>query len=145
MTPLLNGHAVKVGLASTSITRASGIRRLSSRAQVAPAKPPPTTTTRGWPCASAGIGTSAASEPLRKWRRVAARDSITSLSLCAEPLGDRADFRLGEALGDAVHHGRGLLPGPERLHRGDDLGRIAAGDARHARLDLRARRMAAGA
>src|SRR4029077_16307868 len=117
MTPLLNGHAVKVGLVSTSITRASGSRRLSSRTHVAPAKPPPTTMTRGWPCASAGIGTSAASEPLRKWRR----DFMRRLFLRAEPLGDGAGFRFAETLGDAVHHGRGLLSRPERLHGGDDL------------------------
>src|SRR4029077_11504120 len=100
MTPLLNGQAVKVGLASTSITRASGSRRLSSRAQVAPAKPPPTTTTRGCPCASAGIGRSDASEPLRKPRRVGVRIFlITRLFLRAEPRCDRADFRFAEALG----------------------------------------------
>src|SRR5690348_12628289 len=98
MTPLLNGQAVKVGLVSISITRASGIRRLSSRAQVAPAKPPPTTMTRGWPCASAGIGRSAASEPFRKLRRVPARAFISNLFLRAEPIGDGAGFRFAEAL-----------------------------------------------
>ena len=57
MTLLLNGQAVKVGLASTSVTVMRGSMRLRKRAQVAPAKPPPTTTTRPpapWPIA--GIG-----------------------------------------------------------------------------------------
>ena len=45
MTVLLNGQAVKVWLASTSVTVVRGSMRLSVRAQVAPANPPPTTTT----------------------------------------------------------------------------------------------------
>src|SRR5215469_16415992 len=107
MTPLLNGQAVKVGLVSTKVTRASGTRRLSSRAQLAPAKPPPTTTRRAWPCAIAGNGrrAAAASERLMKLRRVLGFTTI--LPLRAEPVGDGANLRLGEALGDAVHHGCG--------------------------------------
>ena len=51
----INGHAVKVWLASTSVTWMRGSMRLSVRAQVAPAKPPPTTTTR-WVLLSATAG-----------------------------------------------------------------------------------------
>src|SRR5258708_12005917 len=59
-TPLLNGQAVKVRLASTSVTLMRGSSALTARAQEAPAKPPPMTTTRpAAPCASAGSGRSA--------------------------------------------------------------------------------------
>jgi hypothetical protein len=43
---LLNGQAVKTRLASTKVTAKRGLSRFSARAQVAPANPPPITTTR---------------------------------------------------------------------------------------------------
>ena len=47
ITELLNGHAVKVAFGSTSVTAIFGSAWRSARAQLAPAKPPPTTTTLG--------------------------------------------------------------------------------------------------
>src|SRR5262245_17688938 len=74
MTPLLNGQAMNVRLGSTSVTLMRGSIRLRKRAQVVPAKPPPTTTARPpVPCAIAGSGSmaaEAAAVPLRKSRRV---------------------------------------------------------------------------
>src|SRR5829696_1275929 len=65
-TPLLNGQGVKVRFASTSVTDAFGSRRFTSRAQVAPAKPPPITTTRGaaWPKPGRGKRDAAAARPI---------------------------------------------------------------------------------
>src|SRR5438270_13230188 len=119
MTPLLNGQATKLGFASTSVTARFGASRLSVRAQVAPAKPPPMTTTRPLAlCARAGSGSSAAAAPeatpLRKSRRVAALPAIpSSVLLRRQPGGDRRDLIVTEALGDAVHHGRRTLAGAE--------------------------------
>ena len=75
MTLLLNGQAVNVRLASTSVTVRRGSIRFRNRAQVAPANPPPMTTTRpAAPCAIAGIGSSAHAAPaavvLRNVRRL---------------------------------------------------------------------------
>jgi hypothetical protein len=73
MTRLLNGQAVKVSLASTSVTVMRGSSFLTARAALAPAKPPPTTTTRpAAPWAIAGIGSSAeaAAAALTKSRRL---------------------------------------------------------------------------
>src|SRR2546421_10235683 len=154
MTSLLNGQAVKVWLASISVTTARGSSFLRARAQVAPASPPPTTTTRGpAPCAIAGIGMSAAEMPaaaaLRNSRRlvrlVVMRVPMASILLRCKPGGDRLDFVLGEAFGDAVHDRRRPLAGAEVGHGGDDLPRIAADQARHGGIDARPRRMAAGA
>src|SRR5262249_17116401 len=58
--------------------------------------------------------------------------------------GDGFDFVLRETLGDAVHRGRWTLARLERLHGGDDVGWIAAGEPRHRRLRGAGRRMAAG-
>src|SRR5450631_1875511 len=111
MTSLLNGQAVEVWFASTRVTAMLGSSRLSIRAQVAPEKPPPTTTTRaGAFCASAGIGSIAAAAPAvaalrtsrRLWAPVMAAPSIL---LCPIPGGDSLDLVVGEALGDAVHDG----------------------------------------
>src|SRR5438132_12331019 len=75
MTPLLSGQAVKLALCSTSVTARRGASPFSARAQVAPAKPPPITTTRpAEPCASAGRNNGgaqpASAARLRKSRRV---------------------------------------------------------------------------
>src|SRR5580704_3413352 len=60
ITALLKGHAIKTGLPSTSVTVIRGSMRLMKRAQVVPANPPPTTTTRpAEPCDMAGIGSAA--------------------------------------------------------------------------------------
>jgi len=57
---LVNGQAVNVVLASISVTAIRGSACRMARAQLAPAKPPPTTTTRGAaPCAKVGTGRSA--------------------------------------------------------------------------------------
>src|ERR1700719_3660767 len=122
MTSLLNGHAVKVWFASTRVTAMRGSSRLSARAHVAPAKPPPTTTTRGAAfCASAGIGSIAAAAPaaavLRTSRRLWNPVMVAPLFLLRPiPIGNGLDLVVGEALGDAVHHGRGPLARAECLH-----------------------------
>src|SRR3954447_6136879 len=105
MTSLLNGQAVKVWLASTSVTVRRGLNPLSVRATVAPAKPPPTTTTRpAAPCASAGSGNSALAAPaaavLRTSRRLLRVRVIGSLLLRGVPGSDRLDLVVGKALGD---------------------------------------------
>jgi hypothetical protein len=51
---------VNVGFVSTNVTLIFGSKRLSCRAQVAPAKPPPMMTTWAAPCAIAGAQTTAA-------------------------------------------------------------------------------------
>src|SRR5712691_3095604 len=152
MTPLLNGQAVKVAFASTSVTAMRGSMRLMKRAQVAPPKPPPTTTTRpGAPCAIAGSGSMAAEAPaaavLRKSRRLVCLVMIglpCSILLRAVPGGDGLDLILGEPLGDAVHDGRGELPRLERQHRGGDVRGIAADEPRHRGVHFLRRRVAAG-
>src|SRR3954462_14710551 len=75
MTSLLKGQAVNVRLCSTSVTVRRGSSFFNARAQLAPAKPPPTTTTRpAAPCATAGIGSNAtdalAAAALRNVRRL---------------------------------------------------------------------------
>ena len=60
ITALLNGHAVNVWFASTNVTAILGSSCRKARAQLAPAKPPPTTTTRGAAWAKVGSGKSAA-------------------------------------------------------------------------------------
>src|SRR3954454_3585067 len=54
MTSLLKGHAVKIRLGSINVTSNLGSIRRSARAPLAPAKPPPITTTRAADCARAG-------------------------------------------------------------------------------------------
>src|ERR1700682_6521474 len=132
MTSLLNGHAVKVWFASTRVTAIRGSSRLSIRAHVAPANAPPTTTPRPAAfCASAGIGSiaaaAAADAVLRTSRRLWAPVMVAPLFLLRPiPSRDGLDLVVGEALGDAVHHGRGPLARAKCLHGGDDLRRIAA-------------------
>src|SRR5437879_2679335 len=60
MTLLLNGQAVKVLFGSTSVTCSFGSIAFSARAQLAPPKPPPITTTRGAACENAGSGNASA-------------------------------------------------------------------------------------
>src|SRR5262245_20321815 len=109
ITSLLNGQAVNVLVGSTSVTLVLGASRLSARAQVPPANPPPTTTTRGAACAIAGSGRSvapvAATLPLRNLRRVLLVIAPRLLFLLREVRRDRRGFALVEPLGDAVHHG----------------------------------------
>src|SRR5262249_31756099 len=148
MTALLNGQAMNFGLASIKVTLMRGAICLTKRAQVAPAKPPPTTTTRPpVPCASAGIGNSAApaAAVLRKSRRLVCLAVMIDLlkfllvAFSAEnrhplfrkmllilqraiPGGNRLDLVVGKSLGNAVHHRGGQLPRLEALHRGHDVG-----------------------
>src|SRR5215470_19865341 len=150
MTPLLNGQAMKVAFASTSVTAMRGSMRLMKRAQVAPPKPPPTTTTRpGAPCAIAGSGSMAApaAAVLRKSRRLVCwvMIGLPCSLLRAVSGGDGLDLVVGETLGDAVHDGRGQLPRFERQHRGGDVRRTAADQPRHRGVHFLCRRMAAGA
>src|SRR5450432_255579 len=56
ITSLLNGQAVKIRFGSISVTSSPGLIRLSARAQPAPPKPPPITTTRAADRAIAGQG-----------------------------------------------------------------------------------------
>src|SRR6516165_1496360 len=193
ITSLLNGHDVKIGFASTSVTSSRASSRLIMRAAVAPAKPPPITTIRGGaPCARSGRGMRDALAPAAaaamNWRRVGLGAALilppplwgrvgvggrgvrhgrastpptptpdpspqgggekrraASLTLRAIPGCDRLDLVIGEALGDAVHHGRGACPAAERLHGCDDRGGVFARKPRHRRVDAGLRRMAAGA
>src|SRR5262245_10129308 len=134
ITALLNGHAVNVAFASTSVTAIRGSACRRARAQLAPAKPPPTTTTRGpAPCARAGIGRSAAEAATPSWRNRRRSIFFTSSLLRRVPGGDRLDLRVGEPLGDPVHHRAGARAGPELLHGPDDGGLIHAGEPRHGR------------
>src|SRR5882757_1887245 len=150
MTLLLNGQAVKVWLASTSVTVRRGSSALRARAQLAPAKPPPTTTT--WPpvfWAIAGRGKSATEAPaaavLMKSRRLVCCADMISILLCGVPGRNRLRFVVGESFGDAVHDGRGALAGLEVLHGGHELRGVASGEPRHRGVDRAPRRMAAGA
>src|SRR5215831_10639207 len=134
MTSLLNGQAVKVEDASTSVTLIRGSSRLSARAQVAPAKPPPTTRTRPlafW--ASPGRGNSAAEAPaaavLMKSRRLLRLSIMTSILLRRVPGRDGPDLVIGEAFGDAVHYGCGPLARAELLDGSYNLRRILALEA----------------
>src|SRR5262245_7919968 len=152
MTPLLNGQAVNVEFASTSVTVMRGSMRLMKRAQVAPAKPPPMTTARlPAPCAMAGSGSRAAVAPaaavLRNSRRFFAVmiGLPSSILLRTVPGGDGFDLVVGEPLGEEMHHGRRLLPRLERLHGGDDVRGVAADEPRHRGLDRSRRGMATGA
>src|SRR5262245_22229718 len=152
MTPLLNGQAVNVEFASTSVTVMRGLMRLMKRAQVAPAKPPPMTTAREpVPCATAGSGSRAAVAPaaavLRNSRRFFAVmiGLPSSVLLRAVPGRGGLDLVVGETLGEEMHHGRRLLPRLERLHGGDDVGGVAADEPRHRGLHRPPRGMAARA
>src|SRR5262245_42921147 len=137
MTPLLNGQAVKIRLVSTSVTATSEpSSRLIRRATVAPAKPPPITTTCGIAWAMAGRATTAdatmAAAPPTKLRRVARWRLIAGASaLVCVPAGDGLDLGIGKPLGDLVHHGGFALAGAEGLHLLHDLGRVAADEAGH--------------
>src|SRR5258708_32429988 len=102
-TLLLKGQAVKMRSGSTRVTVSLGSSFFSVRAAVAPAKPPPITTTRPAPWAEAMAGARAvATVSLRKVRRVA----IALLRLRGKPGRDGVDLRIVEALGDAAHDAR---------------------------------------
>src|SRR5262245_11646376 len=109
MTELLNGQAVKTRLVSISVTCSFGSSCLSCRAQVTPANPPPTMTMRGLiVCATAGAASrldAPAAAEARKARRVWRIGIMPLLSLRLVPGGDRLGLGVGEALGNAVHHG----------------------------------------
>src|SRR5436190_6305163 len=107
-TVLLNGQAVKVRLASTSVTLRRGSSDLRARAHVAPAKPPPTTTTRPlafWAIAGSGNNAvdAAAAAVLMKSRRLFL--VMISILLRGVPGRNGFDFILGITLGDSIHHG----------------------------------------
>src|SRR5215469_11588530 len=78
ITALLNGQAVKVGLGSTRVISNPASAWCIARAQAAPPKPPPRMTTRGFPCAIAGVASSATA-PLRNVRRVV-QSTVPALS-----------------------------------------------------------------
>src|SRR5882762_8048724 len=153
MTRLLNGQAMKVRLASTRVTLMRASSALSARAQLAPANPPPITTTRpAAPWASAGIGNkaAAAAADFMTSRRVSRRVTrlvcvMTSILLCREERRDGLGLVVGETFGDAIHHGRGPLAGAELGHGSRDLRSIAPVETRHRSADRRARWMAAAA
>src|SRR5262245_58110306 len=88
------------------------------------------TTTRGEPCAIAGIGSVAAAATAavlrRKSRRVLLLGvlrvlTIASLLLRREPGRDRLELVVGVALRDAIHHRRGLGAVAERGHQRHDV------------------------
>src|SRR5438876_10497482 len=110
---------------STRVTVSLGSRAFSVRAAVAPAKPPPTTTTRPVPWAEATAGARlAAAASFRNLRRVVMR---ALLLLRGEPSRDGLDLLIVETLGDAAHHaGR---PGAAAIlaHGVGDVGRRATG------------------
>src|SRR5690242_1075444 len=118
---------------------------LMKRAAVAPAKPPPITTTFGpAPCAMAGIGSNAAALAVfRNWRRFVLIARLLLLLLV--PGRDRAGLLVGEALRDTVHDRALALAGLEGGHLADDLRRRPSLERRHRRLPIRAGRMAPGA
>src|SRR5215470_14474872 len=102
---------------------------LTARAVEAPAKPPPTTTTRpAAGCATAGNGKSAvdavAAADLMKSRRLFL--VMISILLCGIPGRYGSYFVFGKAFGDAIHDGRWTLAGTKRLHGSDDLGGVAS-------------------
>ena len=122
------------------------------RAQVAPAKPPPTTTTRPRaPWAIAGMGSSAAEAPaaafLRKSRRlVDLRHGRLPQSFCAPYQAAMALISSSEKpLAMRPITVPGSWPGLEALHRGHDRRRIAADEPRHRGVGYSGRRMAARA
>src|SRR5215831_15563323 len=140
MTSLLNGQAVKVEDASTSVTLIRGSSRLSARAQVAPANPPPTTTTRPptfW--ARPGRENSAAEAPaaavLMKSRRLLRLSIMTSILLRRVPGRNGPDLVVGEALGDAVHYGSRALARAEFRNRSYDFRRILSLEALDRRVN----------
>ena len=105
----------------------------SARAQLAPAKPPPTMTMRGAACAMAARDHAAAAAPAtphRICRRflLGADDHPVPYSLRRVPRGDCRYFVVRKALGDAPHDGCGTRPMAERRHGRDDVGRIAAAE-----------------
>src|SRR6266478_8601485 len=131
ITELLNGQAVKLGFASTSVTSNRGSARCSARAQVAPPNPPPRRTMRALACARVGPASNAAetaaTPPRRNVRRVSRITVCTSMLRC-EPSCDLPDFVVGKPFGDAAHHGCRTLAGAEFLHHSDDLGLFASAD-----------------
>jgi len=96
ITALLNGQAVNVAFASTSVTAMRGSAWRRARAQLAPAKPPPTTTTRAAAPGRRWTGKGAA-EAVAATRASKTRGGSTSL-LRGVPGGDRLDLLVGEAL-----------------------------------------------
>src|SRR5262245_8915746 len=136
ITPLLNGQAVKMRLVSTIVTAIVLSRALTPRATVAPAKPPPTTTTWGADWARLGRGNTPATAPnaaapFRMPRRVVDGLMAASSTLLGVPGRDGLDLRIGEAFGNLIHDGRRPLAGSERLHLRDELGGVASGEARN--------------
>src|SRR5262245_61389581 len=121
----------------------------SARAQLAPANPPPTTTTRGGaPWASAGIGNTAADAvavaPSARNRRRVMFTATPSL-LRGKPGGQGLDLVVGEPLGDPVHDGAGALAGAEVLHGAHDRRAVLSGQTRNGGRHLGGGRMASGA
>src|SRR5262245_16051089 len=102
-----------------------GSAALTARAALAPAKPPPITTTRGAAWAEAGAAiraTAAAPSEARSWRRFKPRAISASLSLGRRvPLGDGLRLRFREALGNPTHDRARALPASEGLHLAEKL------------------------
>src|SRR5262249_47600452 len=138
ITELLNGQAVKTGFGSTSVTSKRESARRNTRAQVAPPNPPPSTTIRGFACATEGAASPAAAPtaaPVRNARRVV---QITAwrLLLLRQPRRDRPDLVIRKALRDASHNRRWAFSRAKRLHGRCQLCRIAAADRRNGCLHL---------
>ena len=113
MTVIAERAGGEVGLGSTSVTASAGSSALQRRARaVAPAKPPPITTTCGSaPCASMaaaawqGAGRSPGGDERRRFGSVASWHRLRHCRYSARRPGrDRLDLVGGEALDDTVHH-----------------------------------------
>src|SRR6185436_6101779 len=126
-----------------------GSAALMARAAVAPAKPPPITTTRGAAWAKAGAAmwaTGAAPSEARNCRRFKPSRAISaSLSLDRRvPLGDGLRLRLRKALGDPAHDRARALPAFEGLHLTGHLGGAATAKPGDGRGNRSAQRMTPG-
>src|SRR5258708_193457 len=101
MTSLLNGQAVKVRLGSIKVTCSLGSSPLSVRAQLAPPKPPPITTTLAADCANAGSGSAKDAAAA-----VAAPQNSRRVNRCVMPMAFLISVRRATPRSDAVRRRR---------------------------------------
>src|SRR5712692_3965888 len=119
-----SGHEMNALSRSTITTSIAGSHIRTYFAAVAPPKPPPITTTRALDgVVVAHPATEIAPAILRKSRRFMA----ASLLLRSEVVGDQLDLRVGIALRELVHDGRGALAVLECLHLVDQKALRQAG------------------
>ena len=120
ITALLKGHAIKTELPSTSVTVIRGSMRLMKRAQVVPANPPPTTTTRpAEPCDMAGNRQRSRSNSRRGGEQIAPADGIfhvPSVFPGGVPIRNCFDLRACETFSYTIHHSPAHLAGLERTY-----------------------------